>query len=60
MAAQPYRGGLRAADGTPPALWARGGRGVGASLEDAQPDLLETLNPVLAKHRRNLGGGWAP
>ena len=55
VAAQPYRRGFRATDSTTPTVWTGGRRGVGAGLEDAQPDLCQTPHPLPARYARISG-----
>jgi len=59
VAAQSCRGGFCSTDSASTAVWTGGRRGVGAGLEDAQPDLCQTPNPFPARYSRNPGRGRA-
>ena len=57
VAAQPFRGGLRATDSATPTVWTGGRRGVGGGLEDAQPHVCQTPHPLPARYSRKPRGG---
>jgi hypothetical protein len=59
VAAQSCRGGFCSTGSASPSVWTGGRRGVGARLEDAQPDLCQTPHPLPARYSRNPGRGRA-